>query len=143
MLFIFSILQKIRPLWHLVFFHRCLTGAHLFQCLTEEVSHKQSARWQHLSQLNSSAFLCLPKNIQLLRNTTTYTWDWYRHLVGDGVLLQFWWENKLRHGRHLLSISPSSVSFPFNYPGNGLFSSDTRTDTNRIKLPRPRDYDPA
>ena len=27
------------------------------------------------------------KNILLLQNTTTYTWDWLHHLVADGALL--------------------------------------------------------
>jgi hypothetical protein len=40
----------------------------------KRISHKQSARWQHLSQLKASAFFCLQKKY-LLRNTATYTWD--------------------------------------------------------------------
>ncbi len=41
----------------------------------ERISHKQSARWQHISQLKASAFISLQK-IKLFRKATTYTWDW-------------------------------------------------------------------
>jgi hypothetical protein len=39
------------------------------------------AAWQHLYWLKASA--CSSLKNYLLRNTTTYTWDWICHLVGD------------------------------------------------------------
>jgi hypothetical protein len=41
----------------------------------KRISRKQSTRLQHLSQLKASAFFSFAKKY-LLRNTTTYTWDW-------------------------------------------------------------------
>jgi hypothetical protein len=46
------------------------------------INCKQSTRWQHLSRLKASAFFSL-QFFLLLWNTTTYTLDWYCHLVGD------------------------------------------------------------
>jgi len=46
----------------------------------KRISCKQSARCQHPSQLKASVFLSLQRNIELLRNATTYTCDWYCHL---------------------------------------------------------------
>jgi len=42
----------------------------------KRINRKQSARWQHLSQLKASAFLSLREKNYFLRDTTTYTWDW-------------------------------------------------------------------
>jgi hypothetical protein len=39
---------------------------------------------EHLSQLKASAFFSLHKIG--IKNAATYTWDWYRHLAGDGAL---------------------------------------------------------
>jgi len=39
--------------------------------------------------VKASAFFSYQKKIQLLRNTTTYTWDWLCHLVGDRGLLSY------------------------------------------------------
>ena len=50
------------------------------------MSRKQSARWQHLSQLKASALSFLQKKLAVW-NTTTYSWDWLHHLVDDGALL--------------------------------------------------------
>ncbi len=48
----------------------------------KRINHKRSARWQHLFWLKASSFLfdffCWE-----LQNTTSYSWDWYCHLLGD------------------------------------------------------------
>ncbi len=49
------------------------------------ISHKQSARWQHLSWLKASAF-SFSKKMLVVWNATTYTWDWICLLVDDGAL---------------------------------------------------------
>ncbi len=38
--------------------------------------------------VKASAFFSLQKNIQLLRNATTYTRYWLGYVVGDGALLE-------------------------------------------------------
>ncbi len=53
----------------------------------QSMDENQSQTEQHLSQLKASAFFSLSK-IQLLRNATTYTWDWQHHLLGNRAILQ-------------------------------------------------------
>jgi hypothetical protein len=52
----------------------------------KRISHKQSARWQHLSRLKASALFFF-LNLLVVRNTKTYTRDWLHHLVDDRALL--------------------------------------------------------
>ncbi len=36
------------------------------------INHKQSARWQHLSQLEASAFFSLQKNLVVMKHSNLY-----------------------------------------------------------------------
>jgi hypothetical protein len=36
-----------------------------------------------LTTVKSQSILLLEKEIMVVKNTPTYTWNWYRHLVGD------------------------------------------------------------
>jgi hypothetical protein len=42
----------------------------------ERISHKQSATWQHLSQLKASLLFSLPEKVLVVINATTYAWNW-------------------------------------------------------------------
>jgi hypothetical protein len=94
------------------------------------ISSKQSARWQQISCLKASAFRSWRKKLWLVKNATTYTYDWYHHLVGDRA----WLDKKQKSDSHTLLACRTVNSGLYYIHCYDHRSRCQKSNTNTIKL---------